>query len=71
LLLGGATTGVPDPPAMVDPQSPVTLPPPLERNVAVAAHPAVIVNRCGAAPPSATGLIGFGFWNDGSELDRA
>ena len=49
----------------VDPaQFPDTLPLPSRRNVAVAKQPAVITICCAAPPPSATGVIGCGDWNE-------
>ena len=49
-----------------DPQLPLTLPVPFRRNVAVARQPGVIAICCGDAPPSATGAIGCGDWNERS-----
>jgi hypothetical protein len=48
------------------PQLPLTPPAPFNRNVAVATHPGVTVIATGAAPPSATGVIGCGEWNETS-----
>ena len=53
-------------PVGVDPQLPLTLPVPFRRNVAVARQPGVIAIRCGDVPPSATGAIGCGAWNEAS-----
>ena len=45
-------------------QFPDTLPVPSRRKLAVARQPAVIAIGCPDPPPSATGVIGCGAWNE-------